>query len=238
MENKNVRNILLVVFGLILFSMIKCGTKGTVEEHVESPLTNVIRKLSNEKTYTVLLWDMDVEGSGSSKRFKHKYKIIREKDSIPYDSLTPWNRVGSQDFWAQEANMGMEILSKDSTGKLNRVASPPGYSNYVGNSHYGQWRERDGNRFWEFYGQYMFMRTMFNMAVYPIYYHNYYSYRGSYYGHSPYYGNYRTGGGKTYGTYSQHNKTKNADFFERKKKSTSWSRSTKNYGRGGGGYGK
>ena len=64
--------------------------------------------------------------------------------------------------------MGMEIVSKGEDGKVSKTAAPPDYNNFVGNERYGQWVQGSGGgSFWQFYGQYMFLNTMFNMATFP-----------------------------------------------------------------------
>jgi len=91
----------------------------------------------------------------------------------------------------------MEVATKKD-GKLSKVASPAGYNHYVGNQKYGHWTERNGSSFWEFYGRYAFMSSMFHMMS-PVHRSYWNDYRGGYYGSRPYYG---PSGSNIYGTRS------------------------------------
>ncbi len=172
----------------------------------KNPVDDLIKKLSPEKNFSIILLDMD---SRSGKYF-HKYNVIIEKTDTVLADATDWQEVPDTYFSYNVDNMGMEIASKKD-GKVSKVAAPAGYNNYVGNERYGQWRQRDGNSFWEFYGRYAFMSSMFNMMSYPArrsYYNDYHG--GGYYGSRPYYG---PSGTNMYGTKS---------YTARSGKSTTW----------------
>ncbi|MEM6299091.1 MAG: hypothetical protein AAF740_10435, partial [Bacteroidota bacterium] len=113
--------------------------------------------------------------------------VAPETKTVPKDSLTKWYDV-SEDFFAQHTeDMGMELASKYN-GEVSKVASPPGYNRYVGNSNYGHWQTgSNGNSFWAFYGQYAFMSSMMGYGS-PIYRSGYNDYRRSYSSGRPYYG--------------------------------------------------
>ena len=171
--------------------------------------------------------------------FINIFKIIRQRNGMPTESKLNWRQVPKDFFWQNEANLGMELVSKDSAGKINRVASPPGYGSYIGNKKYGSWqRDNNGNQFWQFFGQYMFMRSMFGMFSTPIYYHNYHNYRSNYYGRRPYYGSYGNSGQRRWGTTSSNSRRSNSNFFDRRKTSRSNSSTKRSSRRGGGGWGK
>jgi hypothetical protein len=135
---------------------------------------------------------VDMKRSGTN--YFHKYKVIEGSRSRE----TGWEKVTSTFYNQHKSNLGMTIYSKPE-GVFEEdavvVASPPGY-NYVGNQRYGRWRNRNGRSFWEFYGQYHFMRTMFWGPSYyrPIYRSHWTSYRHSlrrgrsYYGSTNQYG--------------------------------------------------
>ena len=193
----------LGLLALMLF-MVSCGGK----EFVKSPVDTLIKDMNSEPVFSIILYDMEVEGN-FSKSYKHQYQIITEKDSIPQDKLTDWYPVGKDFFTYHENNMGMEIASKGRDGKVNKGASPAGYSNYVGNAQYGQWKQRDGGSFWEFYGKYAMLSSVFHMMAYPARMSHYNDYRGNYYGRGRSYYGPTAGGRSTYGTYSDYNsKTK------------------------------
>lgn len=159
-----------------------------------------MRDMSAFNSYSIILHDMDADGSYD---YKHQYKIIKikTKDADPVQEITQWFEVDENFFLKHQNNMGMEIASKSPDGKVSKVASPPGYSNYVGNSQYGRWRtDNQGNSFWEFYGKYAMMRDMFSLATYPVYRSYYNDYHSNYYGRRAYYGPRSSSGTYRYGT--------------------------------------
>lgn len=131
-----------------------------------------------------------------------------EREDSAYVQTTDWVVVSSIFFNANVDNMGMELASKKD-GKINKSASPAGYSNYIGNEKYGQWKERDGSRFWEFYGKYAFMSSMFRMAMFPVRYSYWNNYRSNYYGAGRSYYGPNTNGRNMYGTNSSYTKSNN-----------------------------
>jgi hypothetical protein len=189
-----IKSILLaLLLGITLFSCDDNKTRN--KPYSVSQLDALIRDLGKEKTFSIILNDMDMDDNGA---YKHQYKIILQRNNLPKDSLTDWKPVTPKFFEEQEKNMGMEIASKDSTGNVSKKASPAGYNNYVGNKQYGNWQtDNTGNSYWAFYGQYMFMQQMFglNRPIYSTEYHTYtHDYRNT---NRSYYGSGRT----NYGTY-------------------------------------
>lgn len=237
------------------------GSSRSSETFTKKPIDDFVKEYYKEDNYSIVLHDMNVDDSGWSNKYFHKYLIIREKDSlmpaidtvaaadsnyvpseeaelvntkVPFDSITDWMQVPEKYFKSNENNMGMALVTKDENG-LNKVPSPPGYDNYVGNRRYGHWN----GGFWQFYGQYMFMSSMFGMMSRPVYYNDYGRYRSSYYGRQPYYGRKTSSGNYSYGTNSSYNKSKNPSFFSRRSRTTGWSRSSsssKTSGTGGSKY--
>jgi len=197
------KNYSIYLFALVMaFALTSCGGG---EGYIKYPVDDMLAKTSNDKLpMSIVLYDMDVKGS----RRLNKYKVTTNlDDSVKRKTITTqWLRVSKADFARNYDNMGMEIASKtmgaNGQPKISKVPAPPGYANYVGNQKYGQWKTRsDGTSFWAFYGQYMFMRTMFNMATYPVYRNSYMGYRRNYYGRRAYYGG--TGTRRRYGTGSR-----------------------------------
>jgi hypothetical protein len=137
------------------------------------------------------------------------------------EEITDWQPVGEDFFNANLDNMGMEIAAKGTDGKVTKGVSPPGYGAYVGNEKYGQWVQRDGGSFWEFYGKFAMMNAMFNMMAFPVRRSYWNDYRGGYYGTGRgYYGPRGSDGRNTYGTNSRYNTTTN--------KSSTWSSNASN----------
>ena len=97
----------IVALFSIIFLTVACGGS----EFKKSPVDELIRNLDAEKNFTIILYDMDVE-SGWPDKFKHKYKIIKEKeDGTPFEELTDWYDVSENIFGYYENDMGMEIVS-------------------------------------------------------------------------------------------------------------------------------
>jgi hypothetical protein len=197
---KTMKPILLLALTALLFS---CG-----KSQKKSPIDILIRDMENEKTFEIMLFDMEPGGWFSD--YKHQYVIVKEKDSIvindstkiaetvkvPYKTKTVWYEITENFFKKNKENMGMTLASKDENGKISKVPAPAGYNRYVGNRSYGHWN----GGFWQFYGQYMFMSSMFHMMS-PISRGGYNNYRSSYAGRRPYYGT-SSGGKPQYGTRS------------------------------------
>ncbi|MBI9069994.1 MAG: hypothetical protein JEY94_00250 [Melioribacteraceae bacterium] len=195
---------ILSLFGLTVIIMFtSCGGRS----FTKSPVDEMIRDMGNATTFSIILYDMDESGT-FFKNYKHKYRIIKEINEVIDEKMTDWVEVSKDFFYKNENNMGMEIASKGQDGKISKVASPPGYSNYVGNSRYGQWNNSGGTSFWVFYGQYAMMRSLFNMGSYPAYRNSWNNYNTSYRGRTPYYGT-KTASGSRFGTSSAYNKKTN-----------------------------
>lgn len=192
-------------------SQQRVSERQTVYE--KSPVDILIRDLSNEQAFTIILYDMDY--SEASDKYKHEYNVIVERDDSVYSQNTEWAVVSSAFFKANVDNMGMELASKKD-GKINKSVAPAGYSNYIGNQKYGQWQERDGNRFWEFYGKYAFMSSMFRMAMFPVGYSNWNNYHTNYYGQGRGYYGTSSNGSRMYGTNSNYTKANNSSTWNNK----------------------
>ena len=198
-------------FCLLVISLIISCSSGM--SFKKTPVDQFIRDLDKEKTFTIILHDIDIEGS-FFKTYKHQYKIITAPNGEPKEEISEWFEVPKKLFMRHENDLGMELASKDSTGKISKQVTPAGFSNYVGNPQYGQWVQGSGGSFWEFYGKYAFISAMFDMFDRPRYgYYN--DYRNNYRNKRPYYGP-RSGGSSYYGTYGKHTKKARPNFFKRK----------------------
>lgn len=209
---KHTRLFLLPVFAALLFAAACSGGK----DFRKSPVDEYITKLDSLYTYSVILYDAEVEGS-TFQTYRHQYKLITQQDSstAPKEEITTWQEVDEKFFWANENNIGMTLASKGPDGKVTKEAAPPGYNNYVGNSRYGHWVNRGGSSFWEFYGQYAFMSSMLGLGTGPIYRDRYYDYENNYRGRRAYYGT-STGGGSRYGTYGSTTMKNRGSSFQNK----------------------
>ncbi|NBC82273.1 MAG: hypothetical protein GVY19_02720 [Bacteroidetes bacterium] len=236
----------ILLFSFIAMLVLSCGSG-----FQKSPVDKLIRQMDDKQTFTIILHDLDIRGF-LAKDYLHKYKIITEENGVPQERVTDWENVTPEFFRHHQNNMGMEIAVKTEDGKLNKNPSPPGFSNYVGNEKYGQWVQRDGGSFWEFYGKYAMFSSIFNMAMGgPIGYGMYNNYANNYRGRRPFYGTRDRYGRYDYGTNSKYTRntrsTRSSNFFERRQQRTGWQSSSSNrtgrsssssYRSRGGGFGK
>jgi len=162
-----------------------------------------------------ILVDMEIK-EGANLTLHHKYKTVKvqiqdlQTKQANYSETENWEKVSKKTYDQLEKKLGMAIARKPA-GKFDEEAenlaqpagfsymAPPGKSN-----RYGQWRQDSyGGSFWMFYGQYMFMRSMFWGPTYsPIYVNQYNGYRRSHTSGRTYYGTTNTGQNR-YGTNSQ-----------------------------------
>lgn len=217
----------LFVFGLAV-TLISCG-----RSYEKLPLDKLIQEHSSDKSFSFILDDMQEEGV-FFQSFYHKYKVVYEREDDKLEEYTTnWLEVPEKYFWNNENNLGMELVSKGEDGKLNKSAAPAGFNNYVGNPRYGSWHHGTGGSFWQFYGQYMFMSSMFNLMSRPVYRSHYDDYRGSYRGSRPYYGPKGKSGGYAYGTRSKFQQSKRPNYFQRRAARSGYRSSSSRAGRSG-----
>ncbi len=191
----------------LLITVLALTSCGGSKRFQKNPIDEMVRDMPTGQVFSIILNDMDVQGNFSDTYF-HQYKVIEnDADGNPTERLTDWKKVPEGFFQMHINNMGMEIASRGEDGQLKKTVNPPGYSNYVGNPKYGQWKQRDGYSFWEFYGQYAFMSSMFNMMAYPVRRSYYYDWRNNYYGTGRVYYGPTYGSGRYYGTSSSYTRT-------------------------------
>ncbi len=189
---------IITLFFTIGMTISSCSDR---REFVKNPVDDIIKDLNAVQNFSIILYDMNYDEQQNS--YMHQYQIIQEKtdpDTIT-TKTTDWLRVSDEFFDAHVNDMGMEIASKQD-GVLKKAVSPAGYSNYIGNEKYGHWVERDGGSFWEFYGKYAMLRSVFHMMGSPVRYGYWDDYNRNYRGYGrPYYGP-TSGGRSMYGTNS------------------------------------
>ena len=204
------------VHTLLLISLLFSISCGGSRKRLNNPVLDLQQSLAASKEYSIILEDMKTEGNFVDEYF-HKYKVITvqevtgQEDVVFDERTTDWYQVDKRLYENYKGALGMVIASKDENGKVNSAAQPPGYQ-YVGNTRYGQWRtQSDGSRFWEFYGKYALMSSVFNMVAGPVYYRDYDRYRSYYRNNQPYYGSSNQWG--TNGTYT---KKTHPTFYQRR----------------------
>lgn len=247
--NKSSKDLLWIAIGVILLFVLanKCSDMKR-ERYKKNPVEELIVSLHEVKNYSIMLYDMDYEDSFTSNVFMHKYQILKNINDSIITEVTDWKEVSESFFQKHENDLGMEIASKKD-GKIVREVSPAGYRDYIGNEKYGHWQTRsDGSSFWEFYGKYAMLSSVFHMMT-PTPYSHWYDYDRHYrsYGR-PYYGS----GSHSYGSSGttqrnrnrSWNSTKSSSFKNRvQQKVTRSSRSSSRYNSSsfrsrGGGFGK
>ena len=205
---KFIRKNLLTASVIGIFSIMlvcnSCTSRSSRIAYEKTPVDLLIQKLQSTPDFSIVLYDMDYDESIN--KYKHKYNvIIPTKESVD-SQISNWVNVSDIFFDANKDNMGMEIATKKD-GKLSKIVSPAGYSNYVGNKKYGRWEQRNGSSFWEFYGKYAMLSSLFRMSMYPVHHSYYNSYRGHYNTGRSYYGP-SSNGRSMYGTNSAYNSSR------------------------------
>lgn len=190
------KKIFLIAFIAVLLT--SCGDSFLYEK---SPVDDLMVAKSSLANYSITLSDMDFDEPAD--KYKHQYSIIYQPANNPDTLLvekTEWMDVSPSFFEAHVNDLGMALVTvKDFVAQ--KQVSPAGYADYVGNEKYGSWQQNSsGGNFWQFYGQYMFMTSMFRMMS-PVPHSNYNDYRRYSDAGSTYYGS--DGNGRTaYGTNS------------------------------------
>ena len=169
------------------------------------PLGKIKADLAKEPTYSILLEDMKQEGTFFKKSF-HKYLVVKLDKSTKSD----WIEVPESYYDKTQEFLGMALVSKKD-GVLDTQASPPGY-NFVGDPAYGSWRQdSQGGSFWEFYGKYALLSSLFGGWNRPIYRNDYAMYNDSRSRNQPFFGR-----NKEFGSAGNIVKAKKPDFYSRR----------------------
>ena len=202
------RKLWWLLCAILLFS---CGSRG-------NPLQRLQKELNRYPEFSIMLADMREDGNFFPEYY-HRYKIVYGEstghaDTLTYRSgLTDWYRVGRSEYQKYQNFLGMVLVSKGKDGKISEDRFPPGYQ-YVGDPRYGRWRrDSSGSSFWEFYGKYALLRSMFGMFGGPIYSTSWDNYRDYRYRGRPYYGP-----RNEYGTRGSYTRRTSPNFFERRKR--------------------
>ena len=210
----NNRILTLIAFCTVLL-LTSCDSED--KYHGPTPVDLMIRDMINEETFSIMLYDMQLDEDQNI--YQHKYRVKKNiEDSTSQPITTGWVNVDEAFFAENLDNMGLELASRSSDGTIHKIPAPPGFNTAVGNPKYGQWRtDNSGNSFWAFYGQYAFMSSMFNMMYGPPIYRSTYRDYGRYRNSPSTSGKaYKGTGRNTYGTNSATTKKTNPNFFQRK----------------------
>lgn len=159
----------LAVFGFFGLQFLVCGTcevgsfsdsSNTIYSQSAVPtvegINEVIKNYDYLNDFTIVLNDMNYD----NKQFQHQYEvIIPDRDSIRSE-MTGWKGVSAKYFRQHKDHLGLEIAAKKD-GLVMRDVAPPGFSQYVGNEQYGEWKEDNGRRSWFFFPRYMYLGNIF-----------------------------------------------------------------------------
>lgn len=192
---------------LILFLLLSSCVG---EEWKENPVDDLVEKYQSKKPVSIVLKDMDLIDDD----YFHRYLILYEEGGEMKSDSTDWLEVNENFFLLNAENLDMVILSIDEKGNIDKLAAPPGFRSIIGNEKYGKWEDRNGQRVWVFFGQYMFYRHLFGWGGRTIYWNNYNHYRTNYYGSRPYYGTNKSR--SEWGTSSRYTKKNRPNFYKRK----------------------
>ena len=176
-----------------------------------TPLVRLQKELEKYPAYSVILHDMRAGGNFLSS-YQHQYKVVVHANNEEIQqAVSKWQYVSKQFYRQHLGNLGMTLVAKNQDGEVNKTAQPAGYQ-YVGNSRYGQWVERDGTSFWEFYGKYALISGIFGMMSRPVYRADHRSYLDSRRRGQSFYG--RKG---EYGSNGSVTKKSHPSFFQRQR---------------------
>ncbi len=174
------------------------------------------------QSWDKILVDMAIE-EGEEVSFHHKYRLVKlpfgEPEGAKPEQSESWEAVSKTVYEGLKENLGMTVATKPAgayDSEAQTTAPQPAGFAYVaspeeGQNAYGRWRhDSHGNSFWEFYGKYALMRSLFWGPTYtPIYSGDYRGYRSARAAGRSYYGSDRSGA-KRYGSGAQRTRTQYA----------------------------
>jgi hypothetical protein len=218
----------------LIVALSSCG--GTVIP--TNPVKEMRATLETVPEYTVLLNDMDLKDT----QYKHQYKIIEvPADGKIKSKITDWEDVSDDYFALHQDDLGMELLSKKSDGKMNNLVTPPGFTNFVGNAKYGSW-SNDSIPSWKFKSAYAGLEDDLGLKGLAVTQTEYQEYKSKYLNNRPYYGSKVHKDSTRYGTRSRHWFILYPGFYRRRSSSRNFykpnAHTTSRGTRGGGGHGK
>ena len=232
---------LIAIACLMSFAAMLVGCSGT--EVPQSPLTKVVNGMGKSGSYTITLADMDVK----SNKFTHRYKIYKiAKDSsitISYKRI----QVTEDFFLLHEDNFGMELSSRDQSGHVNNLVTPPGFTNIIGQPYYGEWKafydttlytEYLDSTFWVFNDKHKKLERELGLDGLNVSKSEFVDFQQNYLLNRPYYGNATAPDSTKYGTRSSHWFWHYPYFYDRRRGFSRQYTPSGGGSRGGGGFGK
>ena len=115
------RQVVLFILFIVLVYACSRTCESDYSKPIKSPVDDLVKDMTNVSTFSIILYDMNTEGS-IFKEFYHQYRIIKEDDAGEVgEEITDWQPVGEEFFQANLNNMGMEIAAKGEDGKVRCV---------------------------------------------------------------------------------------------------------------------
>lgn len=218
-----------------LFVLTACG--GTIIP--TDPVKEMKEKFASKLAYTIILADMDLV----EETYFHKYKILElMPDKTVAMTTTDWEEISDDFFLLHETNLGMEVLSKKADGTLNNLVTPPGFTNFIGDTTFGFWYVENEQMFWKFHPKHEPINTFLALNGIKVLRSEFDEFQEKYLFNRAFYGEITGKDSTKYGTYSRYSFMRWPDFYTRKalKKNFEKEKYSTVYSddRGGGGTGK
>ena len=212
-----------------------------------NPIKEMKKEFETKEAYTITLHDMDMQ----DQQFVHKYKVfdIVGNNTVKTE-VTDWKNVDDDFFLLHEDDLGMEIFSKRTDGKYNNLVTPPGFTHFVGNEKYGEWKDPfpsfetlpDSTKIWEFNNNFAFLENELGLTGLSVSYGEFHRFQSTYLMNRPYYGQHTHKDSTKYGTRSHHWVYMRPLFYTRRIQRNNFDKpyhgSFSYDNRGGGGFGK
>lgn len=116
---------LIQKLGILFFtSILLFSCEAEEKVFVNTPIDKLIKKLDSKKTFSIILYDMDIKEGSSADVYKHKYKVITNKeekaiennDKPTSDSLANENDSTSEELASQDSSSQVsekEVMAQD-----------------------------------------------------------------------------------------------------------------------------
>lgn len=144
--------ILFVAF-IGMVNIFQCGSRSSSQYQYPTnrgrEFTSIIKEFDANKEFTLILRDMDYKSS----QHYHKYEYVADTSDLIVSSETAWYEVTPTFFRQHVDHLGLQMVHKNG-GTKSYGASPPGFSQFVGNEKYGRWADNYGEDEWTYNADY------------------------------------------------------------------------------------
>ena len=234
------------VFLLLLFPLLLVSCGGSVIPM--DPVQEIRKSFAPNRAYTVLLKDMDLRND----QYFHKYSILEIADNSNVKiTHTDWKKVSDEFFMLHEDNLGMEVISQTTYGKINGLITPPGFTNIIGNEQFGSWvpiytdtvnvESYSDSTIWTFNDKHAHLTGELGLTNIPVTKLEFDQFQQNFLFNRPFYGETSASDSTKYGTRSHYFYRTYPGFYSRRAQTRNFYKSyptTSRGNRGGGGFGK